>query len=121
MSFDMSLPRKPFFKQNAVNVNSKDVKYSQIDANVAVPDIEKTSTRHIGEAVPCFMMNLHYMDRVTGHVVANFKSLQMNNYMNISFLPLTSTFGEKLDSPRKSNSTMKGRRREAASRKSNLT
>ena len=113
LSFDMTMPRKPFFKQKSVNVNSKDVRYSQIDANVAVPDLEKASSRHIGEAVPCFMMNLHYLDRVTGHVVPNFKSLQMNNYMNTSFLPLSSTFGARLDSPKKANSTMKGRRKEA--------
>lgn len=112
LSFEMSMPRKPFFKKTSLDVNGKDVKYSQLDANIAVPDLEKTSSRHVGEAVPCFMINLHYLDRVTGHVVPNFKSLQMNNYMNTSFLPLTSSFGEN-DSPKKSKSTMRGNRTQA--------
>ena len=71
LSFDMNMPRKPFFKPPAFNVKSKDIKYSQIDSNVAIPDLEKTSSRPICEVVPSFMVNLHYLDRVTGHVVPN--------------------------------------------------
>ena len=109
LSFDMTMPRKPFHKPPAYNLSSRDVKYSQIDANVAIPDIEKTSARPISQAVPSFMINVHYLDRVSGHVVPNFKSLQMNSYMNTSFLPLTSSFGG-LESPTKTRSTLRNKR-----------
>lgn len=108
LTFDMSLPRRPLYKPPQFNTTMKDVKYSQVDANVAIPNLDKTSSRPVGEGVPTFMINIHYLDRVSGHVVPNFKSLKMNNYMNTTFLPLTSSFGDQ--ESKKSKSTVRARR-----------
>lgn len=117
LTFDMSLPRRPFYKSPQYKPTMKDVIYSQIDANVAIPNLDKTSSRPGGEAVPTFMINVHYLDRVSGHVVPNFKSLKMNNYMNTTFLPLTSSFGGP--EPKISNSVLRGRRGESTNSRYN--
>jgi hypothetical protein len=109
LSFEAVLPRKPLYQPNAHDFGARDVKYSQVDPNIAIPNIEKTTSRPSERNVPMFMVNVHYLDRVTGHVVPNFKSLKMNNYMNTNFLPLTSSFGE-IDWSVKSKSPGKGRR-----------
>ena len=93
ITFEATLARKPMFKAPDVNLEKLDLCYKQIDNNVPVPNLEKNSPRPNEKMVPSFLVNVHYLDRVTGHVVPNLKSLQMNNFMNSDFMPLTSTFG----------------------------
>lgn len=92
LTFNANLPRKEFFKAPEFIIESKDVKYSQVDPKVAIPNLKKTTSRSTDETVPTFMVNIHYLDRVTGHTVPNYKSLKMNNYMNTTFLPQQSSF-----------------------------
>jgi hypothetical protein len=92
LTFEATLPRAEFFKTPEFVVETKDVKYSQIDSNMQVPNLQKTTARANDEEVPTFMVNLHYLDRVCGHIVPNYKSLKMNNYMTTNFLPLMSSF-----------------------------
>lgn len=98
LTFRANLPRKEFFKAPEFVIELKDVKYSQVDPKVAIPNLKKTTARSTDEAVPSFMVNIHYLDRVTGHTVPNYKSLKMNNYMNTTFLPQQSSFDTRLKS-----------------------
>ena len=93
ITFQVGLPRKPIFKAPDINLEKLDVCYKQIDSNVPVPNLGKNSSRPDEKMIPSFLVNLHYMDRVTGHVAANLKSLRMNNFMNSEFMPQRSTFG----------------------------
>lgn len=92
LRFEATLARREFFKAPEFLVESKNVNYSQLDPNKAVPNLQKTTSRSTDEQVPAFMVNLHYLDRVSGHTMPNYKSLKMNNYMTTNFLPLTSSF-----------------------------
>lgn len=94
LKFDATLGRKPLYKPKEFNFNSTDINYKQVDANLAVPNIEKTSSRPDEQKVPSFMVGVHYLGRVPGHNMVNFKSLKMNNFMNTTFMPLKSSFGE---------------------------
>lgn len=104
LKFEAALGRKPLYKPPEFNQKINDINYRQIDANLTVPNIDKTSSRPNEKEVPSFMVGIHYLDRVNGHNVPNFKSLKMNNFMNTTFLPLTSSFGEKTN---KSKSVMR--------------
>jgi hypothetical protein len=95
VGFEVALPRSPLYRPPQINLEKKDVCYKQIDPNVPVPNLEKNSPRPNEKKVPSFMVNVHYLDRVTGHVVPNLKSLQMNSFMNSEFLPLKTGFGER--------------------------
>ena len=92
MKFEATLARREFFRQPDFIVECKNVNYSQVDSNMQVPNLRKTTSRSTDEEVPTFMVSLHYLDRVCGHTVPNYKSLKMNNYMTTNFLPLTSSF-----------------------------
>ena len=98
ITFQVALPRKPIFKAPEINLEKLDVCYKQIDSNVPVPNLEKNSSRPNEKMIPSFLVNLHYLDRVTGHVAPNLKSLRMNNFMNSEFMPPRSTFGTSFKS-----------------------
>ena len=92
LKFGATLARRDLFRFPEFTVECKNVNYSQRDPNMQIPNLRKTTSRSTDEEVPAFMVSLHYLDRVCGHTVPNYKSLKMNNYMTTNFLPLTSSF-----------------------------
>ena len=70
------------------------IDFSKLDPHVASPSLEKSSPRNLGFSLPLFMIN-------TGDRGANYsiKSLEMNQYMQGEFMPLSSTFGSGWKQP----------------------